>query len=120
MAAVAGCVLGALATWYLVEVGIDLKDFLPETLEFGGVVFDPVLRAAWDFALDGKDRPVRGRTDAARRPLPRHQGRAHHAGGGDETPLNPLKREARYANWPFSFLASRFSFLASRSRFLCP
>jgi ABC-type lipoprotein release transport system permease subunit len=50
VAAGAGCVLGALATWYLIEVGIDLKDFLPETLEFGGVVFDPVLRAAWDFA----------------------------------------------------------------------
>ena len=50
VAAVAGCMLGALATWYLVEVGIDLKDFLPETLEFGGVVFDPVLRAAWDIA----------------------------------------------------------------------
>jgi ABC-type lipoprotein release transport system permease subunit len=49
-AAVAGCTLGALATWYLVEVGIDLKNFIPETLEFGGVVFDPVLRAAWDLA----------------------------------------------------------------------
>ena len=29
MAAVAGCVLGALATWYLVEVGIDLQGFPP-------------------------------------------------------------------------------------------
>ena len=48
LAALAGCLLGALATWYLVEVGIDLQAFIPETLEFGGVVFDPVLRAAWD------------------------------------------------------------------------
>lgn len=50
IAAAVGCLLGALATWYLVEVGIDLKAFVPETLEFGGVVFDPVLRAAWDVA----------------------------------------------------------------------
>jgi ABC-type lipoprotein release transport system permease subunit len=50
VAAMVGCVLGALATWYLVEVGIDLKRFIPETLEFGGVVFDPVLRATWDLA----------------------------------------------------------------------
>lgn len=43
-----GNLLGALLTWYLVEVGIDLRDFIPETMEFGGVVFDPVMRAAWD------------------------------------------------------------------------
>jgi len=48
ISAIVGCLLGALATWYLVEVGIDLQTFIPETLEFGGVVFDPVLRAAWD------------------------------------------------------------------------
>lgn len=48
VAALGGCLLGSLATWYLVEVGIDLQAFIPETLEFGGVVFDPVLRAAWD------------------------------------------------------------------------
>lgn len=48
VAALLGCLLGSLATWYLVEVGIDLKAFIPETLEFGGVVFDPVLRATWD------------------------------------------------------------------------
>ncbi|TLM66840.1 MAG: ABC transporter permease [Deltaproteobacteria bacterium] len=47
-AALLGSILGALFTWYLVETGIDLKDFIPETMEFGGVVFDPVLRAAWD------------------------------------------------------------------------
>jgi len=49
-AMVLGSLLGALATWYLVEVGIDLRSFVPETLEFGGVVFDPVLRASWDLA----------------------------------------------------------------------
>jgi len=45
-----GSLLGSLATWYLVEVGINLRAFVPETLEFGGVVFEPVLRAAWDLA----------------------------------------------------------------------
>ncbi len=45
-----GNILGALATWYLVEIGIDLRDFIPETMEFGGVVFNPVMRAAWDTA----------------------------------------------------------------------
>jgi ABC-type lipoprotein release transport system permease subunit len=54
VAAVVGCVLGALATWYLVEVGINLKAFIPETLEFGGVVFDPVLRATWDLGWMAK------------------------------------------------------------------
>ncbi len=43
-----GSLLGSLATWYLEVVGIDLRTFISETLEFGGVVFDPVLRAAWD------------------------------------------------------------------------
>jgi len=43
-----GNLLGALATWYLVDIGIDLRDFIPETMEFGGVVFEPVMRAAWD------------------------------------------------------------------------
>ena len=47
-AMVLGTFLGCLATWYLVEVGIDLRPFFEETLEFGGVVFEPVLRAAWD------------------------------------------------------------------------
>ena len=36
--------------WYLATVGINLETFLPETLEFGGVVFEPVLRATWDIA----------------------------------------------------------------------
>jgi len=54
VAAMVGCLLGALATWYLVEVGIDLQSFIPETLEFGGVVFDPVLRAAWDLGWMAK------------------------------------------------------------------
>ncbi|TYO98688.1 ABC-type lipoprotein release transport system permease subunit [Geothermobacter ehrlichii] len=48
-AGLVGSLLGALATLYLAEIGIDLRRFLPENLEFGGVVFDPVLRATWDF-----------------------------------------------------------------------
>ncbi len=48
LAALIGTILGSLATWYLVKVGVDLQTFVPETLEFGGVVFDPVLRATWD------------------------------------------------------------------------
>lgn len=48
LAATVGSLLGSLFTWYLVDVGINLQHFVPETLEFGGVVFDPVLRAAWD------------------------------------------------------------------------
>lgn len=48
VAMIVGSCLGALLTWYLVAVGIDMRTFISETLEFGGVVFDPVLRAAWD------------------------------------------------------------------------
>lgn len=48
VAAAIGSLLGCLVTWYLVTVGIDLAKLLPETLEFGGVVFDPVMRAIWD------------------------------------------------------------------------
>lgn len=44
-----GSGLGSLLTWYLWSRGIDLRDFISESLEFGGVVFDPVLRATWDF-----------------------------------------------------------------------
>jgi len=47
-AALLGSLLGSLATWYLWSVGINLEDFVSDTLEFGGVVFDPVLRASWD------------------------------------------------------------------------
>jgi len=43
-----GTILGAALTWYLVEHGIDLRSLISESLEFGGVVFDPVMRAAWD------------------------------------------------------------------------
>lgn len=43
-----GSLLGSLATWYLEAVGIDMRNFVSENLEFGGVVFDPVLRATWD------------------------------------------------------------------------
>lgn len=49
VAMVVGSVLGVLATWYLNSVGIDLRNFVSGNLEFGGVVFDPILRAAWDF-----------------------------------------------------------------------
>jgi ABC-type lipoprotein release transport system permease subunit len=45
-----GTLLGSLITWYLVYHGIDLSRLLPENMEFGGVVFDPILRATWDFA----------------------------------------------------------------------
>jgi ABC-type antimicrobial peptide transport system permease subunit len=48
LAAVAGTLLGCLTSWYLVTVGIDLRAFLPEGTEYGGVVFDPVLRARWN------------------------------------------------------------------------
>jgi ABC-type lipoprotein release transport system permease subunit len=50
IAFVLGTALGSLVTWYLVEVGIDLRRFVPENMEFGGVVFDPVLRATWDLS----------------------------------------------------------------------
>lgn len=48
LAAAIGSLLGSLATWYLVDIGIDLAALVPETLEFGGVVFDPIMRAVWD------------------------------------------------------------------------
>jgi ABC-type lipoprotein release transport system permease subunit len=48
LAAAIGSLLGCLATWYLVSVGIDLAALVPETLEFGGVVFDPIMRASWN------------------------------------------------------------------------
>ncbi len=47
-AAALGCLFGSLATWYLWAVGINLETFISGTLEFGGVVFDPVMRAIWD------------------------------------------------------------------------
>ncbi|WP_432823693.1 ABC transporter permease [Trichloromonas sp.] len=43
-----GTLLGCASTWYLVSRGLDLRKLVPDTLEFGGVVFDPVMRAAWD------------------------------------------------------------------------
>lgn len=45
---VLGTVFGSLATWYLVEKGIDLRRWIDSELEFGGVIFDPVMRADWD------------------------------------------------------------------------
>ncbi len=49
IAVVVGTIFGSLLTWYLQAVGIDIRNFVSETLEFGGVVFDPILRATWDF-----------------------------------------------------------------------
>ncbi|PLX91069.1 MAG: ABC transporter permease [Desulfuromonas sp.] len=43
-----GTFFGSLATWYLVEKGIDLQNWIAGELEFGGVVFDPVMRAVWE------------------------------------------------------------------------
>lgn len=54
IALVLGTLLGSLLTWYLVDVGIDLRRFVPEGLEFGGVVFDPILRAIWDWPWMGR------------------------------------------------------------------
>lgn len=48
LAAFIGSILGSFATWYLVTEGINLEFFVSETLEFGGVVFDPIMRARWD------------------------------------------------------------------------
>jgi len=39
---------GSLATWYLRVEGLDLRYFVSSSLEFGGVVFDPIMRADWD------------------------------------------------------------------------
>lgn len=45
-----GSLLGSFLTWYLQAVGIDLRDFMDGSLEFGGVVFDPIMRASWDYS----------------------------------------------------------------------
>ncbi|MEJ2199751.1 MAG: FtsX-like permease family protein [Desulfuromonadaceae bacterium] len=44
-----GTLLGCCSTWYLASHGLDLRQLVSENLEFGGVVFDPIMRAAWDF-----------------------------------------------------------------------
>ena len=49
-----GTILGSLLTWYLVDVGIDLRSFISGDLEFGGVIFDPIMRAMWDYAWMGQ------------------------------------------------------------------
>lgn len=48
LAVVLGTVLGAIATSYLVHYGFDLRLFIPENLEFGGVLFSALLYARWD------------------------------------------------------------------------
>ena len=50
---VLGTGLGAAATWYLIVHGIDLRQYIPESLEVGGIIFEPVLRAAWDLPWMG-------------------------------------------------------------------
>lgn len=49
-----GSLLGTLLTWYLVAHGIDLRQLMPQSIEFGGVIFDPVLRAIWDITWMAK------------------------------------------------------------------
>jgi ABC-type lipoprotein release transport system permease subunit len=46
---VAGTFVCSLATGYLVKYGFDLRLFIPENLEFGGVLFSSLLYARWDF-----------------------------------------------------------------------
>jgi ABC-type lipoprotein release transport system permease subunit len=48
LSVVTGSLLGSLLTWYLADHGIDLRRLMPQSMEFGGVIFDPVLRAIWD------------------------------------------------------------------------
>ncbi len=43
-----GTLCGSLLTWYLVAHGLDLRNFISDSVDFGGVVFDPIMRAAWD------------------------------------------------------------------------
>jgi len=43
-----GSLCGSLLTWYLVDTGIDLRNFVDGSVEFGGVIFDPIMRAGWD------------------------------------------------------------------------
>jgi len=45
---VLGTIFGSLSTWYLVEKGIDLRRWIDSELEFGGVVFEPIMRAHGD------------------------------------------------------------------------
>jgi ABC-type lipoprotein release transport system permease subunit len=48
-AGTAGFFLGLVGTWYLRSHGLDLSGIMKEKIDFGGVVFDPVMRArfAW-------------------------------------------------------------------------
>jgi ABC-type lipoprotein release transport system permease subunit len=48
LAALAGSALASVATWYLSVYGFDLRHFIPDTLEFGGVIFSALLYARWD------------------------------------------------------------------------
>jgi len=48
LAVVLGTLLGSLTTCYLVHYGFDLRLFIPENLEFGGVLYSSLLYARWD------------------------------------------------------------------------
>ncbi len=50
VAALLGNLLGGLLTWYLHSVGLDLRVFMEGDLEYGGVIFDPIMRADWDLS----------------------------------------------------------------------
>ncbi len=49
LAMAAGTAVCSIATGYLAEYGFDLRLFIPENLEFGGVIFSSLLYAEWDF-----------------------------------------------------------------------
>lgn len=44
----------AMATWYLSVYGLDLRLFIPDNLEFGGVIFSSLLFARWDLVWMAK------------------------------------------------------------------
>ena len=48
IAMLAGSLVASAATWYLSVHGFDLRPFIPENLEFGGVLFSALLYAKWD------------------------------------------------------------------------
>lgn len=51
---ITGSAITSVATWYLVHYGFDLRLFIPENLEFGGVLFSALLYAKWDIFWMGK------------------------------------------------------------------
>ena len=45
-----GWIGGCAATDWLIRYGLDLTSIMPKGLEYGGVFFDPVIRASWNFS----------------------------------------------------------------------